>query len=329
MYFCSVGKIVSVQKAVEILKNGGLVAIPTETVYGLAANALNEDAVQNIFKSKGRPSNNPLILHFNDWEDAEPFVQNVPEDFHKLYRKFSPGPISYLLPKSALVSEKISAKNTTVAIRFPAHPVAKALLKELNFPLAAPSANPSGYISPTQSVHVIQQLGDKIDGVIEGGECTKGIESTIVGWDEEGRVVIYRNGTITAKEIGDVLRKEVKVLTGEHKKIVAPGMLSKHYSPKKPTYITANINQKTHLFSEKKIGIIWQIKPDVTMFDNCINLSFSENGDLKTIAKNLYSTMYQMDNLDVDIILIEKCLEGDLGLAIADRLSRAGINLDI
>lgn len=329
MYFCSVGKIVSVQKAVEILKNGGLVAIPTETVYGLAANALNEDAVQNIFKSKGRPSNNPLILHFYQWEDAVSFVGKVPDDFYKLYAYFSPGPLTYLLPKSSLVSEKISAKNTTVAIRFPQHPIAQELLKNIDFPLAAPSANPSGYISPTQSFHVIQQLGDKIDGVVEGGECTKGIESTIVGWDEWGNVLVYRSGTITAKEISEVLQKDVKVVTGEHKKIVAPGMLSKHYSPKKPTYITANVNQKIHHFSEKKIGIIWQIKPDVTMFDNCINLSFSENGDLKTIAKNLYSTMYQMDNLDVDIILIEKCLEGDLGLAIADRLSRAGINLDI
>jgi len=329
MYFCTVGKIVSLQQAITILQNGGLVAIPTETVYGLAANALNLNSVENIYKSKGRPSNNPLILHFNEWKDAEPFVQNVPEDFFKLYAKFSPGPISYLLPKSALVSEKISAKNTTVAIRFPSHPIAKALLNELNFPLAAPSANPSGYISPTQSHHVLQQLGDKIDGVLEGGECAKGIESTIVGWDENGEIVIYRLGTITAVEIEKVLEKPVKVLTGEHKKIVAPGMLSKHYSPQKPTYITKDLRGKIHQFSEKKIGIIWQIKPDVFDLNDCINLSFSDNGNLEIIAKNLYKTMYKIDNLDVDVILIEQCLEGELGLAIADRLSRAGINLDI
>lgn len=329
MYFCSVGKIVSVQKAIEILKNGGLVAIPTETVYGLAANALNEVAVQNIFKSKGRPSNNPLILHFYQWEDAQSFVGEVPDDFHKLYTHFSPGPLTYLLPKSSLVSEKISANNTTVAIRFPQHPVAQELLKGIDFPLAAPSANPSGYISPTQSVHVIQQLGDKIDGVIEGGECDKGIESTIVGWNEEGGVVIYRSGTITTKEISDVLQKDVKVLTGEHKKIVAPGMLSKHYSPKKPTYITKDIKGKLPNFSEIKIGIIWQINPNLSNTNKCINLSFSENGKLDTIAKNLYATMYQMDSLDVDVILIEQCFEGNLGVAIADRLSRAGINLDI
>jgi L-threonylcarbamoyladenylate synthase len=324
-----VGKIVSVQKAIEILKNGGLVAIPTETVYGLAANALNEVAVQNIFKSKGRPSNNPLILHFYQWEDAVSFVGEVPDNFYKLYTHFSPGPLTYLLPKSNLVSEKITANNTTVAIRFPQHPVAQELLKGINFPLAAPSANPSGYISPTQSIHVMQQLGDKIDGVLEGGECAKGIESTIVGWDEEGGVVIYRSGTITAKEISDVLQKDVKVLTGEHKKIVAPGMLSKHYSPKKSTYITKDIKGKLHYFSENKIGIIWQINPNLFDTSKCINLSFSENGKLETIAKNLYATMYQMDNFDVDVILIEQCLEGNLGVAIADRLSRAGINLDI
>ena len=329
MYFCSVGKIVSVQKAIEILKNGGLVAIPTETVYGLAANALNEVAVQNIFISKGRPSNNPLILHFYQWEDAREFVVEVPDDFYILYTHFSPGPLTYLLPKSSLVSEKISANNTTVAIRFPKHPIAQELLKGINFPLAAPSANPSGYISPTQSMHVMQQLGDKIDGVLEGGECAKGIESTIVGWDHEGNVVIYRSGTITAKEISKVLQKEVKVLTGEHKKNVAPGMLSKHYSPKKPTYITKDIKGKMYQFSEKKIGIIWQINPHLSDSNKCINLSFSENGMLETIAKNLYATMYHMDNLDVDVILIEQCLEGNLGVAIADRLSRAGINLDI
>jgi L-threonylcarbamoyladenylate synthase len=329
MYFCKVKKIVGIHKAIEILKNGGLVAIPTETVYGLAANALNEDAVQNIFLTKGRPSNNPLILHFLKWDDAKQYVNNVPDDFYKLYSNFSPGPITYLLPKSALVSEKISANNSTVAVRFPLHPVTQELLKNINFPLAAPSANPSGYISPTQSIHVINQLGDKIGGVLEGGECVKGIESTIVGWDVEGNVMIYRSGTITAKEISDILQKEVKVVTGEHKKNIAPGMLSKHYSPKKPTYITNDVRSKIHKFSEKKIGIIWQNKSDYSGFNECVNLSFSESGKLETIAKNLYATMYQMDNLDVDVILIEKCLEDDLGLAIADRLSRAGINLDV
>ncbi len=142
-------------------------------------------------------------------------------------------------------------------------------------------------------------------------------------------MVIYRSGTITAKEISDVLKKEVKVLTGEHKKIVAPGMLSKHYSPKKPTYITKDIKGKMYQFSEKKIGIIWQINPHLSDSNKYINLSFSENGMLESIAKNLYATMYHMDNLDVDVILIEQCLEGNLGVAIADRLSRAGINLDI
>ena len=196
-----------ITRAKAYLEQGALVAIPTETVYGLAANGTSKTAIQSIYTAKGRPSNNPLILHFPNLEKIRPFVDGITEDVKLLANAFWPGPLTLLLPKSDMVLDIVTAGLPRVAVRVPNHPKTLALLEQLDFPLAAPSANPSGYISPTQASHVEQQLGDKIAMVLDGGACKKGLESTILGWDAQGQPTIYRKGVITAEAIEKVLHQ--------------------------------------------------------------------------------------------------------------------------
>ena len=169
-----------IEKAKQFLMNGELVAIPTETVYGLAANALNEEAVIKIFEVKNRPSFNPLIIHCDSWQTAQQYVQQVPEKAHLLAEKFTPGPLTFLLAKRNIIPDLVTAGSEKVAIRIPNHPLALALLQSLDFPLAAPSANPFGYISPTTAAHVFENLNEKIPYILDGGSATIGLESTIM-----------------------------------------------------------------------------------------------------------------------------------------------------
>lgn len=311
-----------ITRARAYLEQGELVAIPTETVYGLAANGTSKTAIQRIYAAKGRPSNNPLILHFPNLEAIKPFVDCISEEVQLLADAFWPGPLTLLLSKSDLVLDMVTAGLPRVAVRVPNHPKTLALLEQLDFPLAAPSANPSGYISPTQASHVEQQLGNKIAMVLDGGACKKGLESTILGWDEQGQPIIYRKGVITAEAIEQVLHK----LPQNHnaKTLEAPGMLSLHYAPKTTTVLSVNVQETVEVHSKKTIGLISFRKRYQTSFSGIAKeITLSSSGSLEEVAQKLYAAMHTMDHLGLDLIVIEKVPETGVGKAINDRLARS------
>lgn len=228
----------NIQKAAEILKNGGLVGIPTETVYGLAADALNGNAVANIFKAKGRPMDNPLIVHIAEFDDIEKFglTAEIPEKAKILAKQFMPGPLTIIMKKSDIIPNEVSAGLDTVAIRCPSHPVARAIIKEANTPLAAPSANLSGSPSPTTANHVMNDLNGKIEAIVDGGASEVGVESTVITLAGEVPCLL-RPGGITLEQlrsaIGEVeLNKAVLDKLDSNQKAASPGMKYKHYSPK-------------------------------------------------------------------------------------------------
>lgn len=309
-----------IARAKQLLDAGELVAIPTETVYGLAADATNLEAVDKIYKVKGRPSNNPVILHFASLEAATPYILDITEEAQKLAAAFWPGPLTLLLPKSAKVSDRITAGLPRVAIRVPNNELTLTLLGQLSYPLAAPSANPSGYISPTTAEHVTRQLGHKVSLVLDGGPCDQGLESTIFGWDEEGRPTVYRKGTITEEAIAQVLHSIPRTHTT--KTIEAPGMLSSHYAPHTRTLITEDLVATIEEHKDTNFGVIaLDSKMETKGLNHLIVLSIG--GHLPEAASNLYSAMHQMDTKGLDLIIIEKAPDIGIGKAINDRILRA------
>nr|WP_310590383.1 L-threonylcarbamoyladenylate synthase [Dyadobacter sp. NIV53] len=223
-----------VQLAKQFLLKGQLVAIPTETVYGLAGNALDEKSVLSIFEVKNRPSFDPLIIHTDSLDKLKNYVTDLPASARNLAIAFWPGPLTLLLPKKSIIPDLVTSGLDHVAVRIPNHPLTLELLRQLEFPLAAPSANPFGYISPTKSEHVNAQLGEKIPYILDGGECGVGIESTIVGFVNDIPTV-YRLGGLAIDEIENIVGK-VNVLPHSSSNPQAPGMLKSHYAPRKPFF---------------------------------------------------------------------------------------------
>ena len=305
-----------IQKAAELLKRGKLVAIPTETVYGLAGNAFNEEAVLSIFETKNRPQFDPLIVHSSGIEWIKEHVAEIPSLARTLMDEFWPGPMTLVLPKKTIVPDLVTSGLDSVAVRVPSHPMTQDLLRMLDFPLAAPSANPFGYVSPTTAQHVNDQLGDKIDYIIDGGECNVGIESTIIGF-ENGEITVHRLGGISVEEIEKIAGK-VNVNTHSSSNPKAPGMLENHYSPTKPI-ILGNINELLEAYSDKRIGILSYS----VSYNNSIQRILAPDNELKTAAKNLFAHLRWLDNQDIDVIIAEKAPENGLGFAINDRLKRA------
>ena len=310
-----------IEHACQILGKNDLVGIPTETVYGLAANAMNELAVSKIFDLKKRPSYNPLIVHIGHLDDLEKYTQNIPEIAYQLAKAFWPGPVTLVLEKKPLVPDLITAGKNTVGIRMPNHPVTLSLLKQLDFPLAAPSANPFMCISPTTAQHVEDYFGHKLPLILEGGPCEKGIESTIIGF-ENGAPVLYRLGSISEKAIEKICGplNHIKTIS---KKPLAPGMLAKHYAPKTPTILTEEISPSIlDHYKERKIGLLYFEKANCNDSAYFIEI-LSEKADLEEAAKNLYAAMHRLDKLKLDAIIIEKLPDTGLGKSINDRLERA------
>lgn len=305
-----------VKKAAKILSEGGLVAIPTETVYGLAANAFNEEAVTSIFKAKNRPSFDPLITHIADVNQLDNLVIQIPEEAKSLIKKFWPGPLTIVLPKTEKISDLITSGLDSAAFRIPKHPLTKLLLNEINFPLVAPSANPFTYVSPTTAQHVADQLGEKVDYILDGGPCSIGIESTIISFTNSTPKIL-RLGGLGAEEIEQTIGK-VDIQTHSNSKPQAPGMLSSHYSPG----VEIKVGDITNLITEnsgKKIGIISFKKP----FPDYLNSVLAPSGNLSEAAQNLFKSLRWMGNQQVDIILTEFVPDHGLGRAINDRLKRA------
>ncbi len=306
-------------KAKDYLENDELVAIPTETVYGLAANALNPIAVAKIFEAKERPTFDPLIIHTHSLEKVYDFVTDIHPALLKLAETFWPGPLTLLLPKKEIIPNLVTSGLDRAGVRIPNHPLTLELLAQLNFPLAAPSANPFGYISPTSAKHVEKQLGSKIPYILDGGNCTVGLESTIVG-EENGEVIIYRLGGLSIDEIEKLVGK-VSIQLNQSSNPKAPGQLKSHYAPKKPVYI-GNFNELQAKWFDKKIGVIvFGNEPNLHTTALVKNLSVTKN--YQEAAINLFSFLRELDEADVDIIITKLLPEQGLGLAINDRLKRA------
>lgn len=299
-----------------LLRNGELVAIPTETVYGLAANALREDAAIKIFETKNRPQFDPLIVHVAHIHQLDNLVDSIPLAAQKLMDRFWPGPLTLLLKKKPIVPDLITSGLDTVGVRCPDHPLTHQLLSELEFPLAAPSANPFGYISPTTPQHVNQQLGNSLEYILDGGPCRVGLESTIVGF--ENGIVIHRLGGLSVEDMEAVVGP-LKLELNSSSNPKAPGQLKSHYSPTKKL-VFGKINTATQRASQK-VGVIAFQRPVAVHADEQIILS--PTGSLTEAAKNLFGALRQMDTSNVDIILAEPVPDIGLGRAINDRLQRA------
>lgn len=307
------------QAAKEFLEAGNVVGIPTETVYGLAGNALNPDAVLTIFRVKNRPAFDPLIIHTDSLEKLSLFVAAIPEPAQMLANEFWPGPLTLLLPRRDLIPDLVTAGLSTVAVRIPNHPLTLDLLRSLSFPLAAPSANPFGYISPTTAQHVADQLGDQVPYILDGGPAGIGIESTIVGF-EDNKATVFRLGGMALEQIEQIIGP-VTVRTHSTSNPKAPGMLSSHYAPRKPLILLSP--GETPPFSER-IGVLAFREPFGGLHPD-YQRTLSPTGNLNEAAKNLFAHLRTLDSLPVDSIYAEPLPNEGLGWAMNDRLRRASV----
>lgn len=310
----TIGK--DIQTAAQILTDGQLVAIPTETVYGLGGNALNRTSVLSIFETKNRPAFDPLIIHTDSLEKVGHFVTKFDGMAKALAEAFWPGPLTLLLPKRDIIPDIVTSGLDMVAVRIPDHALTLELLKSLDFPLAAPSANPFGYISPVSAAHVDAQLGDKIAYILDGGECNVGIESTIVGFVDD-IPTIYRLGGLAVEDIESVVGK-VNVLPHSTSNPQAPGMLKSHYAPRKPFFIKTS---NELLNAPADIAVLSFSKPERTL-SNTLRI-LSEAGDVREAAHNLFTYLRELDTSDAKEIWAEYAPATGLGVAINDRLKRA------
>ncbi|MGZ5244172.1 MAG: L-threonylcarbamoyladenylate synthase [Bacteroidia bacterium] len=306
--------------AAKLLTENEVVAVPTETVYGLAANALSPQAVVKIFEAKQRPFFDPLIVHIAGKSHIYKYVKMLPAALDKLADALWPGPLTVVAEKKASIPDIVTSGLDTVGLRVPAHPMLQQLLQMLPFPLAAPSANPFGYISPTSAQHVYNQLQGKIPYILDGGNASVGVESTIVGW-ENGKVIVYRLGGIPIEIIENIVGKvEVRIHSSNPK---TPGQLDSHYAPRKP-FFAGDIYELLEKHAGKKIGLI-SFHNDYKNDSIIKNWKLSETGNMNEAAQNLFAIMREADTSEAEILLAEFLPEAGLGLAINDRLKRASI----
>ncbi|MCU0403701.1 MAG: L-threonylcarbamoyladenylate synthase [Chitinophagaceae bacterium] len=309
----------SIREAADWLRQNEVIAIPTETVYGLAGNALSEEAVVKIFKAKNRPFFNPLIIHTHSREGIASFVKNIPPEAHIIVEQFSPGPVTFLLEKKDHVPDLVTGGHHKVAVRIPNHPLTLSLLNMIDFPLAAPSANRFGYVSPTTANHVMEGLTGLIPYILDGGPCVVGVESTIVDF-EDNEVIIRRKGGISVELIEKALGKAVIIRTHASDHPVAPGQLKSHYATITPLH-TGNKLELLRKFNGKKIALIEFGDP---LNEACYKrFNLSPSGDPDEAARNLFSLMRQADHCGADVIVTSLLPEEGLGAAVNDRLKRA------
>lgn len=310
---------VNIQYAIKLLSSEELVSIPTETVYGLAANALSEKAVAKVFSVKKRPFFDPLIVHISSEKEIKEYAKNIPDIAFQLAEKFMPGPLTLVLEKKSIIPDLVTSGISTVALRVPDHLLTQQLLSQIEFPLAAPSANPFGYISPTKSIHVKKMLGNEISYILDGGNTSVGLESTIICFDKED-VILLRKGGITLEEIENEIDKKVR-FQNNSESIQAPGMLKSHYSPLKKLFL-CNIDNDFKYFNKQKVGVLCFTKKR-NFVSNVNQFVLSEKGNMLEAASNLFSGLHYLDDLDIDIILAEKVPNRGIGMAINDRLLKA------
>ena len=332
-----------VSLAADILRSGGLVAFGTETVYGLGANALDEHTVARVFEAKNRPHFDPLIVHIADWEWLDRLADELSPAAKLLADAFWPGPLTMVLPKKDIVPDLVTSGLPSVAIRMPSHPQALELLTKVDLPIAAPSANPFGKISPTTAQHVFDNLGDRIDLILDGGPCDVGVESTVVLMTGD-RPAILRHGGVTQEQLEqivgpvDVRCSAVNDETGNGDShpgpgesvqnassgAVAPGMLAQHYSPTTPLALASDITAES--LSGKRIGLLCLSKSSNVgdkFPEHVLVETLSDDGDLRTAAAGFFAALRRLDSSELDIILAESFPNEGLGRALNDRLRRA------
>ncbi|MDD2675542.1 MAG: L-threonylcarbamoyladenylate synthase [Flavobacterium sp.] len=310
----------SIHKAVALLDQDQIIGIPTETVYGLAGNIYSQKAIESIFTMKQRPFFNPLIVHIKSAAALSEIARDIPEKAALLAKAFWPGPLTLVLKKQIAIPDLVTGGKDTVAVRVPNHPVILALLNQLAYPLAAPSANPFGSISPTTATHVADYFEEVLPMVLDGGACQRGIESTIIGF-ENGEPILYRLGSLAVEDIEAVVGS-VKMITHDDIAPAAPGMLSKHYAPLTTTFLTADVKKKLISIPNQKIGVL--------VFQKRIEDSniaqqevLSPTGNLAEAASQLYAALHRLDHCNLDCILAERFPDFGLGKTINDRLKRA------
>ena len=299
---------------------GGLVAFPTETVYGLGCDALNPDAAAKVFEAKQRPQFNPLIVHIADRRQLDRVVTTLTTTAQQLIDQFWPGPLTLVLPKQPIVPDLVTAGLNTVAIRMPNHPVAQALIREAGTPIAAPSANPFGYVSPTTAQHVADGLGSTIDLVLDGGPCPIGVESTIVSLIGP-QAELLRPGSITLEQLSAVigpLRRSSSLVDQP----TAPGQLARHYATQTPVTILTSIKARPALNKNERAGLLIFSQASATDERFAAIEVLSTTGDLREAARHLFAALRRLDTQGLDRIYVEPCLEVGLGMAIMDRLRR-------
>ena len=301
----------NIKKAKKILNKNNIIAVPTETVYGLAGNAYSDSAVKRIYKIKNRPKKNPLIIHYYNIKNLRKDVF-IDKKFLKLYKKFSPGPLTYILKKkeNTEISSHANSNLNSIAVRFPKNPLTRNLLKNLNFPLAMPSANISSNVSPIKAEDVKDEFGKKISFILDGGRSKIGLESTVVNLC--GKIQILRPGAISHKKISKVLKTKISI-SKKNKKLLSPGLLKRHYSPGIPIKLNCNSSDNKAAF------IVFGKK--FKKGKNVFNLSFKSN--LREAAKNLYSTLRKIKKLKYKKINVVKIPNKGIGIAINDRLKKA------
>lgn len=309
----------SIRLAAEIIRSGGLVAFPTETVYGLGCDALNPNAVARVFEAKQRPSFDPLIVHIATEASLDGLVRAISLAEHRLIERFWPGPLTLVLPKRAKVPDLVTAGLSTVAIRMPAHPVAQALIREAGVPIAAPSANPFGYVSPTCAQHVYDGLGDRVDLILDGGSCLIGVESTIVSMSGSC-LELLRPGSVTLAEIRAIIGPAVQAAASQT--VIAPGQLPRHYATRTPMTILAAQGTRPIVHGHERTGLLAMSAPSHVDDRFCAVEVLSASGDLREAARNLFAALRRLDALSLDCLYAEPCDERGLGLAIMDRLQR-------
>lgn len=321
------------QQVSRLLRQGEVVAIPTETVYGLAADALNAEAVAKIYEIKGRPEHNPLIIHVPTLVSAERYVILNPTA-EKLMQTFWPGPLTLVLPKKPCIPAVVTAGLPTVGIRCPRHPAMQSVLHQLDRPLAAPSANPSNYISPTRVEHVMQHLSGRLEYALDGGPCESGVESTIVDLTNDSSPKLLRPGPITVDEIekvtGIVFRSHVLESESSDSPIAinSPGQLKLHYSPRTPLTLlkTGKFPEVNSLLPGQKVALLTFSQPTLHSAELPAAVEvylLSKNGNHREVEGKLYETLQQLDAQDYAHIYVESIPAGSQWLAIRDRLTRA------
>ena len=320
----------NIEYAAKLLKDGEICAIPTETVYGLAANALNKNAVAKIFAAKGRPQDNPLIVHINNLSMLDSLVKSVPETAKKLAEKFWPGPLTMIFKKSDIIPTCVTAGMDTVAIRFPSHPVAQQIIEAAKLPLAAPSANLSGKPSPTKADHVFSDLNGKIPAIIDGGSCEFGLESTVVLINDDDSITLLRPGAVTLNKLHSVV-PDVKIGKGvleqvsEDEAVLSPGLKHKHYSPNTNVLIIDSdfdsFKSFVELHKSENIGAMVFDGEQNDLSVPCV--TYGKIDDEMLQAKLLFSALRRADEMGVDTVYARMPKKDGIGLAIYNRLIRA------